>query len=44
VSACANAVKHANASLIQVSLGDRDAQVVVEVRDDGVGFEPGLRQ
>jgi signal transduction histidine kinase len=35
-----NAARHGHASSIQLSLTDRDGQVAVEVRDEGVGFDP----
>lgn len=38
--ALTNVVKHANAREARVSLDVRDGQVVLEVRDDGVGFDP----
>jgi signal transduction histidine kinase len=36
-----NALKHARASRVQVHLHFGDATVSLEIRDDGVGFEPG---
>lgn len=43
-----NAVKHSRASTITISMDWRDAQLSIEVRDDGVGFtsdqlDPGKR-
>lgn len=38
--AIANAVQHASAAHIDVSLGEDGEDVVLEVRDDGVGFDP----
>jgi len=35
-----NALKHASATEIVVRLTRRDGQVVLEVKDDGVGFDP----
>jgi signal transduction histidine kinase len=35
-----NVVKHAQATLVQVRLQDYDKTVVLEVQDDGIGFEP----
>ena len=35
--ALTNAIKHANASAVAISVSQRDGSVVVEVRDDGVG-------
>lgn len=40
--AIANAIKHAGASSIEVSVGyDGDAHVELTIVDDGVGFDPG---
>jgi signal transduction histidine kinase len=38
--ALANALRHAGAAHVWVRLGREDGQVVLEVRDDGVGFDP----
>lgn len=38
--ALANAMKHAGASLVRVRLAERDGRLLLEVSDDGVGFEP----
>jgi signal transduction histidine kinase len=38
-----NVLKHAHASRATVRLGIRADRAVLEVLDDGVGFEPGLR-
>ena len=35
-----NAVKHSGARAISVSVAERDAEISIEVRDDGVGFDP----
>jgi signal transduction histidine kinase len=35
-----NAVKHARASRIDVTLSSTSTSISVEVRDDGVGFDP----
>ena len=36
-----NTVKHARASSVEVTLASDAAHVVLEIRDDGVGFDPG---
>jgi PAS domain S-box-containing protein len=36
-----NVVKHARAGRVEVRLGGHDGKVILEVEDDGVGFEPG---
>jgi signal transduction histidine kinase len=44
--ALANAIRHANAEHVRVQLQRRDGGLVLEVADDGAGFEPdaaGLR-
>jgi signal transduction histidine kinase len=38
--ALANALRHAEAEHVWVRLGAQDGQLVLEVRDDGVGFDP----
>ena len=38
-----NAVKHAEAQTIRVSVAQRDDNVVIEVADDGIGFDPDAR-
>ena len=38
--ALSNAVRHARADHIRVRLGGEDGRVVLEVRDDGAGFDP----
>src|SRR4029450_1277978 len=38
--ALTNVVKHASATQVVVSLQQPDHQLVVEVRDDGCGFDP----
>ena len=38
--AIANARKHASASRVDVSVRDEDGGIMLEVRDDGIGFEP----
>jgi signal transduction histidine kinase len=35
-----NVVKHAQASHIQVRLQEKDREIILEVKDDGLGFEP----
>ncbi|MBZ0273306.1 PAS domain-containing protein [bacterium] len=37
-----NVVKHAGATGARVTVAERGAQVVVEVRDNGIGFDPAL--
>jgi signal transduction histidine kinase len=39
--ALANAAKHAGARVIRLGLHARDGQVILEVTDDGRGFDPG---
>jgi signal transduction histidine kinase len=41
--AITNAVKHADASRISVSVVENDESVVISVRDDGSGFDPTAR-
>ena len=38
--ALANALRHADAEHVSVRLGAQDGRLVLEVRDDGVGFDP----
>jgi signal transduction histidine kinase len=38
--ALTNVTKHANASTARVSVAAQDGQVIVEVQDDGTGFDP----
>lgn len=38
--AIANAMKHASAKSIHVQLRQKEGQLLLEVEDDGVGFEP----
>jgi signal transduction histidine kinase len=40
--ALSNAVRHAHASTAWISVVQRPGQVVVEIRDDGLGFEPDV--
>jgi len=40
--ALGNVVKHAQASTAWISVEERPGQVVVEIRDDGLGFEPDV--
>ncbi len=40
--ALGNAVRHAGASQVEVSLGIRDERLAITVRDDGHGFDAGL--
>src|SRR5919204_1231941 len=39
-----NAAKHAEAGAVDVRLSRRDAELVLEVADDGCGIEPGRRE
>ena len=41
--ALTNVDKHARANSVRVSVGLADGEVTVEVRDDGVGFDPGAQ-
>lgn len=41
--ALTNVAKHARATHVRVFVGLRDDHVIVEVQDDGVGFDPGVR-
>jgi signal transduction histidine kinase len=41
--ALTNVVKHAQASTARVSVGIAGGEVIVEVKDDGVGFDPGAQ-
>jgi two-component system NarL family sensor kinase len=41
--ALANARLHANASRIAIELDGRDGAVALRIRDDGVGFDPSVR-
>jgi signal transduction histidine kinase len=41
--ALTNTVKHAQASSVRVAVGQTDSEVLIEVRDDGVGFDPDTR-
>ena len=36
-----NIGKHANASRVDISLGAVDGHVLLQIRDDGIGFDPG---
>jgi signal transduction histidine kinase len=36
-----NALRHADPRRVEIDLSARDGQVVLQVRDDGVGFDPG---
>jgi signal transduction histidine kinase len=40
--ALTNVVKHAQASRVEVSVGAQHGEVTVEVRDNGVGFDPAV--
>lgn len=42
--ALTNALKHASATVVEVSLEERDGQLVVRVADDGRGFEVASRK
>ncbi|HEX6222126.1 MAG TPA: sensor histidine kinase, partial [Acidimicrobiia bacterium] len=37
-----NAVKHSDSSRIEITLSDTDRQLMAEIADDGVGFDPRL--
>jgi signal transduction histidine kinase len=39
-----NALRHASPSSVEVQLSDHDGKLIVEVTDDGVGFEPERRE
>ncbi len=39
-----NALRHARARQLEVRLGRTDGRVLLEVADDGVGFDPGARE
>ena len=39
-----NAIKHAKAELIQVSLAQKDGMLVLRVQDDGIGFTSNQAQ
>jgi signal transduction histidine kinase len=41
--ALTNVVKHARASTVRVSVGVADGEVVVEIQDDGAGFDASAR-
>jgi signal transduction histidine kinase len=41
--ALTNVVKHSRASTVRVSVKLAEGEVIVEVHDDGVGFEPGAQ-
>jgi signal transduction histidine kinase len=40
IEALQNAARHAHAEHVSVSLGQSDGHLALEVRDDGVGFDP----
>ena len=40
--ALANAIRHADAGHVRVRLGGEDGRLVLEVADDGAGFDPGV--
>jgi signal transduction histidine kinase len=40
--ALANTLKHANAQKVIIQLAAQDGQVLLEIRDDGCGFDPTL--
>ena len=42
--ALTNAIRHAHATTITVSLSTADAMLRLEIRDDGCGFDPGERR
>ena len=39
-----NALRHSNAASVKLSLKERAGAIHLEVRDDGVGFDPGTLQ
>lgn len=39
--ALTNIAKHARAEHVRVAVGDADGELLLEVQDDGVGFDPG---
>jgi signal transduction histidine kinase len=41
--ACTNSLRHSGASSIYISLKESDQEVVLEVYDDGCGFDPELQ-
>jgi signal transduction histidine kinase len=41
--AMTNVVKHAKASNVSIDIAEAEGQLIVEVRDDGVGFDPSAR-
>jgi signal transduction histidine kinase len=41
--ALTNVVKHARASTVRVSVGLADGELIIEVKDDGVGFDPSAQ-
>jgi signal transduction histidine kinase len=43
LEAMANAQKHAHAAEVLISLREEEAALVLEIRDDGPGFQPGDR-
>jgi two-component system, NarL family, sensor histidine kinase DevS len=40
--ALTNVVKHAHASSVQIAVQEHDSLIAVELRDDGVGFDPAV--
>jgi signal transduction histidine kinase len=40
--ALTNVAKHARASRVRVAVGEADGRLVIEVQDDGAGFDPDL--
>jgi signal transduction histidine kinase len=41
--ALSNVARHSDASLVEISLNSSAQELVLSIRDDGGGFEPGLQ-
>ena len=41
--ALTNIAKHAGATQVHVTVMDRDGEILIEIRDDGAGFDPQAR-
>jgi signal transduction histidine kinase len=41
--ALTNVARHARAERVRVAIRESDGQILIEVQDDGVGFDPGAR-